>query len=63
MCGGTRWVCPRRVLTDLLVSGDGVEFLSWFLNALHSALGGTKRKKKSERRAMKAPIPLGHPLR
>ncbi|KAK2510503.1 Usp39 [Columba guinea] len=26
---------------------DGVEFLSWFLNALHSALGGTKRKKKT----------------
>ncbi|NXR05570.1 SNUT2 protein, partial [Sagittarius serpentarius] len=38
--------------------GDGVDFLSWFLNALHSALGGTKKKKKSERRAMKA---LGAP--
>lgn len=25
-----------------------MEFLSWFLNALHAALGGTKRKKKSE---------------
>lgn len=28
--------------------GDGVDFLSWFLNALHSALGGTKKKKKSK---------------
>ncbi|XP_009873161.1 PREDICTED: U4/U6.U5 tri-snRNP-associated protein 2, partial [Apaloderma vittatum] len=26
---------------------DGVDFLSWFLNALHSALGGTKKKKKT----------------
>lgn len=25
-----------------------MDFLSWFLNALHSALGGTKKKKKSE---------------
>ena len=31
-----------------LFAGDGVDFLSWFLNALHSALGGTKKKKKSE---------------
>ncbi|NXK90604.1 SNUT2 protein, partial [Formicarius rufipectus] len=31
-----------------LVPGDGVEFLSWFLNALHAALGGSRRKRKSE---------------
>lgn len=31
-----------------LFPGDGVDFLSWFLNALHSALGGTKKKKKSK---------------
>ncbi|NXP03900.1 SNUT2 protein, partial [Thinocorus orbignyianus] len=40
--------------------GDGVDFLSWFLNALHSALGGTKKKKKSEWRVTK---PFGAPTR
>ncbi|GCC42374.1 hypothetical protein chiPu_0026284, partial [Chiloscyllium punctatum] len=27
------------------VAGDAVDFLSWFLNALHMALGGNKKKK------------------
>lgn len=37
-----------RLSSSSAPPGDGVEFLSWFLNALHAALGGTKRKKKSE---------------
>ncbi|NWS27054.1 SNUT2 protein, partial [Polioptila caerulea] len=37
-----------RLSCSPALPGDGVEFLSWFLNALHAALGGTKRKKKSE---------------
>jgi len=27
--------------------GDCVEFLSWFLNALHSCLGGSKKSKET----------------
>lgn len=41
--------CLRASSCSLpLFPGDGVDFLSWFLNALHSALGGTKKKKKSK---------------
>lgn len=25
-------------------AGDAVDFMTWFLNALHGALGGTKKK-------------------
>ncbi|KFP91517.1 U4/U6.U5 tri-snRNP-associated protein 2, partial [Apaloderma vittatum] len=35
------------IFDSLWFLGDGVDFLSWFLNALHSALGGTKKKKKT----------------
>ncbi|NXG78649.1 SNUT2 protein, partial [Baryphthengus martii] len=44
-------VSPHEMLQAVSSAGslgDGVDFLSWFLNALHSALGGTKKKKKSE---------------
>ena len=34
---GSLCVCP----------GDSVEFLSWFLNALHTCLGGTKKSKET----------------
>lgn len=40
-------LCSKKNF-QITKQGDGVEFLSWFLNALHAALGGTKRKKKSE---------------
>ncbi|XP_015738345.1 U4/U6.U5 tri-snRNP-associated protein 2, partial [Coturnix japonica] len=40
-------LCSKKNF-QITKQGDGVDFLSWFLNALHSALGGTKRKKKSE---------------
>ncbi|XP_065712889.1 ubiquitin carboxyl-terminal hydrolase 39 [Patagioenas fasciata] len=39
-------LCSKKNF-QITKQGDGVEFLSWFLNALHSALGGTKRKKKT----------------
>lgn len=54
-CGAARGAAGRRCRrgqgSDFApcLAGDGVDFLSWFLNALHSALGGTKKKKKSER--------------
>lgn len=34
------------VLTNCFFSsaGDAVDFMTWFLNALHGALGGTKKK-------------------
>ncbi|KFO65116.1 U4/U6.U5 tri-snRNP-associated protein 2, partial [Corvus brachyrhynchos] len=38
-------LCSKKNF-QITKQGDGVEFLSWFLNALHAALGGTKRKKK-----------------
>lgn len=41
-------VSQLRHTIFLSFPGDGVDFLSWFLNALHSALGGTKKKKKSK---------------
>ncbi|XP_029819793.1 U4/U6.U5 tri-snRNP-associated protein 2 [Manacus vitellinus] len=41
-------LCSKKNF-QITKQGDGVEFLSWFLNALHAALGGTKRKKKSEK--------------
>lgn len=28
----------------LCPAGDAVDFMTWFLNALHGALGGTKKK-------------------
>ncbi|NXG83687.1 SNUT2 protein, partial [Stercorarius parasiticus] len=40
-------LCSKKNF-QITKQGDGVDFLSWFLNALHSALGGTKKKKKSE---------------
>ena len=45
----THWL--TRVVVDgglswLLSAGDSVEFLSWFLNALHSCLGGGTKKSK-----------------
>uniref|UniRef100_A0A8D2PEP2 ubiquitinyl hydrolase 1 n=1 Tax=Zosterops lateralis melanops TaxID=1220523 RepID=A0A8D2PEP2_ZOSLA len=39
-------LCSKKNF-QITKQGDGVEFLSWFLNALHAALGGTKRKKKT----------------
>ncbi|XP_027804647.1 ubiquitin carboxyl-terminal hydrolase 39 isoform X2 [Marmota flaviventris] len=39
-------LCSRKTF-QITKQGDGVDFLSWFLNALHSALGGTKKKKKT----------------
>ncbi|KFV19326.1 U4/U6.U5 tri-snRNP-associated protein 2, partial [Tauraco erythrolophus] len=38
-------LCSKKNF-QITKQGDGVDFLSWFLNALHSALGGTKKKKK-----------------
>uniref|UniRef100_A0A8C0KKY6 Ubiquitin carboxyl-terminal hydrolase 39 n=1 Tax=Canis lupus dingo TaxID=286419 RepID=A0A8C0KKY6_CANLU len=38
-------LCSKKTF-QITKQGDGVDFLSWFLNALHSALGGTKKKKK-----------------
>lgn len=29
------------------LAGDPVEFLAWFLNALHASLGGTKKRNSS----------------
>uniref|UniRef100_F6ZVX7 ubiquitinyl hydrolase 1 n=1 Tax=Macaca mulatta TaxID=9544 RepID=F6ZVX7_MACMU len=40
-------LCSKKTF-QITKQGDGVDFLSWFLNALHSALGGTKKKKKTE---------------
>ncbi|KAG8440974.1 hypothetical protein GDO86_006638 [Hymenochirus boettgeri] len=37
-------LCSKKKF-QITKQGDGVEFLSWFLNALNSALGGTKKKK------------------
>ncbi|NXN09551.1 SNUT2 protein, partial [Indicator maculatus] len=42
-------LCSKKNF-QITKQGDGVDFLSWFLNALHSALGGTKKKKKSKER-------------
>ncbi|XP_011781111.1 PREDICTED: U4/U6.U5 tri-snRNP-associated protein 2 [Colobus angolensis palliatus] len=39
-------LCSKKTF-QITKQGDGVDFLSWFLNALHSALGGTKKKKKT----------------
>ncbi|XP_072216994.1 ubiquitin carboxyl-terminal hydrolase 39-like isoform X2 [Excalfactoria chinensis] len=39
-------LCSKKNF-QITKQGDGVDFLSWFLNALHSALGGTKKKKKT----------------
>ncbi|XP_061449028.1 ubiquitin carboxyl-terminal hydrolase 39 isoform X2 [Rhineura floridana] len=39
-------LCSKKNF-QITKQGDAVEFLSWFLNALHSALGGTKKKKKT----------------
>ncbi|KAF3826603.1 hypothetical protein GH733_009128, partial [Mirounga leonina] len=40
-------LCSKKTF-QITKQGDGVDFLSWFLNALHSALGGTKKKKKTQ---------------
>lgn len=32
------------VLIVFCSAGDAVDFMTWFLNALHGALGGTKKK-------------------
>uniref|UniRef100_A0A2K5BUC6 ubiquitinyl hydrolase 1 n=1 Tax=Aotus nancymaae TaxID=37293 RepID=A0A2K5BUC6_AOTNA len=40
-------LCSKKTF-QITKQGDGVDFLSWFLNALHSALGGTKEKKKTD---------------
>ncbi|KAM5171383.1 ubiquitin carboxyl-terminal hydrolase 39 [Mantella aurantiaca] len=37
-------LCSKKRF-QITKQGDGVEFLSWFLNALTSALGGTKKKR------------------
>ncbi|XP_053125871.1 U4/U6.U5 tri-snRNP-associated protein 2 isoform X1 [Hemicordylus capensis] len=39
-------LCSKKNF-QITKQGDGVDFLSWFLNALHLALGGTKKKKKT----------------
>ncbi|MEE6478920.1 hypothetical protein FKM82_012049 [Ascaphus truei] len=39
-------LCSKKNF-QITKQGDGVDFLSWFLNALNSALGGTKKKKKT----------------
>ncbi|XP_036729313.1 U4/U6.U5 tri-snRNP-associated protein 2 isoform X2 [Balaenoptera musculus] len=39
-------LCSKKTF-QITKQGDGVDFLSWFLNALHSALGGTKKRKKT----------------
>ncbi|OCT86607.1 hypothetical protein XELAEV_18020290mg [Xenopus laevis] len=39
-------LCSKKNF-QITKQGDGVDFLSWFLNALTSALGGNKKKKKT----------------
>ncbi|XP_053573771.1 U4/U6.U5 tri-snRNP-associated protein 2 [Bombina bombina] len=39
-------LCSKKNF-QITKQGDGVDFLSWFLNALNSALGGAKKKKKT----------------
>uniref|UniRef100_A0A8C2YBH0 ubiquitinyl hydrolase 1 n=1 Tax=Coturnix japonica TaxID=93934 RepID=A0A8C2YBH0_COTJA len=57
-------LCSKKNF-QITKQGDGVDFLSWFLNALHSALGGTKRKKKRTVTPLGSPThpyePLGSP--
>uniref|UniRef100_A0A669Q854 ubiquitinyl hydrolase 1 n=1 Tax=Phasianus colchicus TaxID=9054 RepID=A0A669Q854_PHACC len=53
-------LCSKKNF-QITKQGDGVDFLSWFLNALHSALGGTKKKKKSEWGVWGLRAPLCHP--
>uniref|UniRef100_A0A671R1W3 ubiquitinyl hydrolase 1 n=1 Tax=Sinocyclocheilus anshuiensis TaxID=1608454 RepID=A0A671R1W3_9TELE len=36
-------LCSKKTF-QITKQGDAVDFLSWFLNALHGALGGTKKK-------------------
>lgn len=39
-----RCSCKKFQITE---QGDSVEFLSWFLNALHTCLGGTKKNRET----------------
>ena len=34
-------------LSVFLCTGDPIEFLAWFLNSLHTTLGGTKKRTSS----------------
>jgi len=49
MTGTSMWFWKVVSLSAFLfVSvGDSVEFLSWFLNSLHTCLGGTKKSKET----------------
>lgn len=38
------WSILNKPCRSVFCAGDAVDFLSWFLNALHNALGGTKKK-------------------
>uniref|UniRef100_A0A8C4ILL1 ubiquitinyl hydrolase 1 n=1 Tax=Dicentrarchus labrax TaxID=13489 RepID=A0A8C4ILL1_DICLA len=39
-------LCSKKNF-QITKQGDAVDFMTWFLNALHGALGGTKKKKPS----------------
>lgn len=40
------WTCSITAFMCALLTGDPIAFLSWFLNALHQALGGKKNANK-----------------
>ena len=41
------YVCLCVCVCVYVCLGDSVEFLSWFLNALHLCLGGSKKSKET----------------